>query len=311
MRWYTNIQIHAVMLAFMLFVGGVSGAEATTKPAVKPAAKQEATHTEKQGQAVQPASGHAASSQPAAVSTEVPAEPGQNYSLALSVLVGLELLGIAYLIFQLKKIKTELTTERQQHVQISQKLEYQAMYDALTQLPNRRLFRDRLLQTMKIYNRHKTQFGVIMCDLDHFKEVNDTLGHDAGDMLLVEVTTRLRKALRDSDTLARLGGDEFALICPSVQDLSTASVICMRLLEAMRDPIVIKGHAFDIGLSLGIAVFPEHASDDEMLVRRADMALYRAKQKRGTFVMFDPNIDRPKKRAEKKEPPKEQPAEGV
>lgn len=228
---------------------------------------------------------------------------GYNYGLiTLNLLVILELLGILYLIFQLKKMKQELLSERQQHAQISQQLEYQALYDALTQLPNRRLFRDRLLQTMKVYNRHKTKFGVLMCDLDHFKEVNDTLGHDAGDMLLLEVTNRMRKVLRESDTLARLGGDEFALICPSVQDMSTASVICMRLLDCMRDPIIIKGQAFQIGLSLGIALFPEHASDEELLLRRADMALYRAKQKRGSFVMFDPNIDRPKRRATQPRP---------
>lgn len=226
-----------------------------------------------------------------------PEQPAADSSQMLSVLVGLELLGIAYLIFQLQKVKRELLTERQQHVQISQKLEYQALYDALTQLPNRRLFRDRLLQTIKVYHRSKTFFGVLMCDLDHFKEVNDTLGHDAGDMLLMEVTSRLRKAIRDSDTLARLGGDEFALICPSVQDMPTASVICMRLINALRDPVIVKGQSFDIGISIGVAIFPEHASDDEMLMRRADMALYRAKEKRNTFIMFDPNVDRPKRKS--------------
>lgn len=231
--------------------------------------------------------------------TPVPEHKGNGIdsSLALSFLVVLQLLGIGYLGIQIKKLKTELTVERQRHTQISQQLEYQALYDALTQLPNRRLFRDRLLQTMKVYNRSKTRFGVLMCDLDHFKEVNDTMGHDAGDMLLAEVTARLRKAIRESDTLARLGGDEFALICPSVQDMPTASVICMRLINAMRDPIVIKGKSFDIGISIGVSLFPEHASDDEMLMRRADMALYRAKEKRNTFIMFDPNIDRPKKRS--------------
>jgi diguanylate cyclase (GGDEF)-like protein len=219
---------------------------------------------------------------------------GVDLTIPLGVLFLLTLGGVGYLSVQIKKLKAELEEEKQRQGIMQQKMEYQALYDALTQLPNRRLFRDRLLESIKLYSRTKSRFGVMMADLDHFKEINDTLGHDAGDMLLVTVTQRLRKAIRESDTLARLGGDEFAFICPSVQDMPSASVVCLRLIEVMKEPVLIKGHAYQVGISLGVALYPDHASDDEMLIRRADMAMYRAKQKRNSFVMFDPNIDRPK-----------------
>lgn len=173
-------------------------------------------------------------------------------------------------------------------------MEFQALYDPLTQLPNRRLFRDRLLNALKLAYRQSGTFGVLMADLDHFKEVNDTMGHDAGDLLLMEVANRLRKTMRASDTIARLGGDEFAFICVGMRDLKTASLVCMNLIQAFEDPIIVKGRPFKIGISLGIALYPEHATDDEMLVRRADTALYRAKEQRNTFILYDNQIDRPR-----------------
>lgn len=215
-------------------------------------------------------------------------------NLPLIIVCIFELLGLVVLGVYTRRLQAELAGEKDKFSQLQQKLEFQALYDPLTQLPNRRLFRDRLLQTIKTYNRTKTRFGVLMGDLDHFKIVNDTMGHDTGDLLLIEVANRLRRCIRESDTLARLGGDEFALICPSVQDMSSASIICMRLIEALREPVVIKGKPFTVGISLGIALFPEHATDEEMLVRRADTAMYRAKQKRNSFVMYNSDIDRPR-----------------
>ena len=204
---------------------------------------------------------------------------------------------LAYIIVlrsQYRKAQMDLQVEIRKQSHITTQMEHQALYDPLTQLPNRRLFKDRILHTIKLANRQKSKFGILMADLDHFKEVNDTLGHDAGDLLLIEVTTRLRACIRESDTVARLGGDEFAFICPSIQDMKSASLVCMRLIQAFHEPIVVKGKPCQIGISLGIALFPEHAQDDEMLLRRADTALYRAKQKRNTFVMYDSQIDRPK-----------------
>jgi diguanylate cyclase (GGDEF)-like protein len=236
------------------------------------------------------------------VETPLPPPPPVDRShedMLMFVVVSLLLVSIAELSYilllraQYRKLQADLNGELTKQGHIATQMEHQALYDPLTQLPNRRLFKDRLLHTIKAANRQKSKFGVLMADLDHFKEVNDTLGHDAGDLLLVEVTTRLRDALRDSDTVARLGGDEFAFICPSILDMKTASLVCMRLIQAFQEPIVVKGKAFQIGISLGVALFPEHAQDDEMLVRRADTALYRAKQKRNTFVMYDSQVDRP------------------
>jgi diguanylate cyclase (GGDEF)-like protein len=229
--------------------------------------------------------------------TPLPVDNSREQLLTF-VVVALLLVNVAQLSyifllrFQYRKLQADLNSEITKHGHIATQMEHQALYDPLTQLPNRRLFKDRILHTIKLANRQKSKFGVLMADLDHFKAVNDTLGHDAGDLLLVEVTTRLRAALRDSDTVARLGGDEFAFICPSIQDMKSASLVCMRLVQAFQEPIVIKGNACQIGISLGISLFPEHAQDDEMLLRRADTALYRAKQKRNTFVMYDSKIDR-------------------
>jgi diguanylate cyclase (GGDEF)-like protein len=232
------------------------------------------------------------------VETPAPVDKSREETLTF-VTVALLLVSIAELSYiillraQYRKVQEELQAEIRKQGHITTQMEHQALYDPLTQLPNRRLFKDRILYTIKTANRQKSKFGILMADLDHFKEVNDTLGHDAGDLLLIEVTTRLREAIRDSDTVARLGGDEFAFICPSIQDMKTASLVCMRLIQAFQEPIVVKGKPFQIGISLGVALFPEHAQDDEMLLRRADTALYRAKQKRNTFVMYDGQIDRP------------------
>ncbi len=288
MRVWTVFQ-NSLVACFLLLVWFIVGQPLSVA--------QPVSETTAQPAAEAPAANHpsaAAPVQASPVTPIAPKAPSLDLTIPLGIISALQLGGMGYLAYQSKKLKQDLEAERQRHAMLNQQLEYQALYDSLTQLPNRRLFRDRLLQTIKAYSRSKTCFGVLMSDLDHFKEINDTLGHDAGDMLLVEVTNRLRKAIRDSDTLARLGGDEFALICPSVQNLSSASVICMRMIDAMREPIMIKGKSHNIGISLGVALFPEHASDDEMLIRRADMAMYRAKQKRNAFVMYDPNIDRPK-----------------
>jgi diguanylate cyclase (GGDEF)-like protein len=218
-------------------------------------------------------------------------EPQQDFTIPIAILALLEALVIGYLIYRIKILQQVLEAERAKSIQSKQQLESQALFDALTQLPNRRLFRDRLFQTMKLASRSEAKFGIMMADLDKFKPINDTLGHEAGDILLKEVSKRLQGALRDSDTVARMGGDEFAFICPSMQDKASASVVCMRILNIMKEPVSILGNDYTVGISLGIAVFPDHAADAEVLVRRADAALYRAKEKRNTFVIFDPKLD--------------------
>lgn len=214
-----------------------------------------------------------------------------NGLIAWAITIGL-VVWLVTLIQENNRLKEILSIERNLKESSQRQLEFQALYDPLTQLPNRRLFHDRLLETLKMANRSRTRFGIMVTDLDHFKEINDTMGHDAGDELLEQVSKRLRTALRESDTLARMGGDEFALICPSVNDFKTASVVCMRIISALQQPIIVKNKELQVGISIGVALFPDHGADNDILLRRADIAMYRAKIKRNAYALYDPDLDR-------------------
>lgn len=207
------------------------------------------------------------------------------------VLAVTELGVILYLLQRLKNLKAELEESIRKSQQTLLQMENQALYDPLTQLPNRRLFRDGLLHSIKLANRNKSSFCVIMADLDKFKPINDTLGHEVGDVLLKQVVSRLQRIVRSSDTIARYGGDEFAFVCPSIQERGAVSTLCMRILTAIQEPFTLLGKPYQIGISMGVAFFPEHGLDEEILLRHADTALYRAKEKRNTFVVYDPKLD--------------------
>ncbi|MBB5017903.1 diguanylate cyclase (GGDEF)-like protein/PAS domain S-box-containing protein [Chitinivorax tropicus] len=167
-----------------------------------------------------------------------------------------------------------------------------AFYDALTELPNRRLFRDRLELLATANEREGASFGVLYMDLDRFKTVNDTLGHGIGDQLLQDVARHMQQVLRRGDTLARLGGDEFALIVPDTPSADFLSHIAEKLQNAIRKPIEIDGHHLFVGVSIGIAMFPNDASDVDTLLRNADVALYRAKELgRDNFQFYHPEMN--------------------
>ncbi|MGQ4880139.1 EAL domain-containing protein [Billgrantia sp. LNSP4103-1] len=153
-----------------------------------------------------------------------------------------------------------------------------AYYDALTGLPNRRLLEDRLELAIRHAHRNQTRLAVIFVDLDHFKEVNDALGHAFGDELLVMMAERLQLRLREDDTLARLGGDEFLVLLPDLEEVDEVTRIARRLVEAVREPCVLEGQEFRLGCSLGISLYPDDATTAESLVHNADVAMYRAKQ---------------------------------
>ncbi len=165
-------------------------------------------------------------------------------------------------------------------------LERQALHDVLTGLPNRQLLHDRMASALVIATRNTQMCALLLLDLDHFKEVNDTLGHAAGDLLLQQIGPRLRTCLRDSDTIARLGGDEFAVVLHDANP-TQAEHVATKLLSALRVPFDIgDGVVADVGASVGIAVSPLHAQTAESLLRCADVALYRAKRNHGSHETY-------------------------
>ena len=173
-----------------------------------------------------------------------------------------------------------------------EKLAYLAHHDPLTSLPNRTKFREDLEQTLRLVNRDG-RVAVLCLDLDHFKEINDSLGHPIGDDLLKDVACRLRTSVREGDTVARLGGDEFAIVQAGTDlQASESSSLAERLVEILGAPYVIQGHQLNIGVSIGIAFAPNDGEDPDQLLKNADMALYRAKEDgRGTYRFFEPGMD--------------------
>ena len=158
------------------------------------------------------------------------------------------------------------------------KLERLALHDPLTELPNRVLFADRTEQALALAERRDEPCAVLMLDLDRFKQVNDTLGHDIGDLLLREVGPRLLSPLRRTDTLARLGGDEFAVLLPPPTSAEEAVEVARRLVQSMRRHFLIDGFSLDVGVSVGVALHAMHGSDLDSLLRSADEAMYAAKR---------------------------------
>jgi len=169
--------------------------------------------------------------------------------------------------------------------------EFQALHDSLTGMPNRMSFHQRLLDEIELARTNHTRMAVILIDLDHFKEINDTLGHHFGDMLLQEVGPRLASVLRDDDLMARLGGDEFGILLPDLPDEDVALRIADRLIEELAQPVAVEGLALDIAESLGIALFPMQAEDAETLLRRADVAMYVAKENGGGYEVYQDSFD--------------------
>ena len=171
------------------------------------------------------------------------------------------------------------------------KNEHQATHDALTDLPNRILFHDRVEQALRRSRREGSGAAVLIMDLDHFKEINDTLGHHNGDLLLQQIGARLRGVLRGSDTIARLGGDEFAVLLQDLPEASGAVVVAENLLGALEQPLIIEDLALDVTGSIGIAAFPNHGEDVDTLIQRADVAMYVAKAAHTRYEIYEPFRD--------------------
>jgi len=175
--------------------------------------------------------------------------------------------------------------------QATVELTYHANHDALTDLPNRRLFADRLAQAIALARRHGEKLALLYIDLDGFKLVNDTLGHTLGDLLLCEVVKRIKDRLRQCDTLARMGGDEFTLIATELTEPDAAEVLARRLREVLLAPFRIDGNQLFVTASVGIGIYPQDGRDPTDLLRNADAAMYAAKrQGKNRAVFFTPEI---------------------
>jgi len=167
-------------------------------------------------------------------------------------------------------------------------LKYQAHYDALTKLPNRALFADRLSHLIEMAERNTKQHGLLFIDLDHFKQINDSFGHNLGDLVLIEVSKRLKSVIRNTDTLSRIGGDEFTLLLEDVNNERFLTDIISKLMAVMNEPVDINGHSLYVTLSIGAAIYPTNGLNTEDLVKNADSAMYKAKEDgRNTYRFYN------------------------
>ncbi|MBF0339280.1 MAG: bifunctional diguanylate cyclase/phosphodiesterase [Nitrospirae bacterium] len=172
-----------------------------------------------------------------------------------------------------------------------EKLEYMANYDALTGIPNRTLLFDRLTQSISQSKRYKDKTAVLYIDLDKFKAINDKHGHDAGDVVLKKATDRLKRSVRDVDTIARLGGDEFAIVVRGFNKLDELTELCNRIIDEIDRPMEYKGKTLLVNASIGISVYPRDGSDSMLLLKKADTAMYNAKTSLGSnFLFYEDNM---------------------
>jgi len=184
----------------------------------------------------------------------------------------------------LEKTVAERTSEL---IQLNKKFQHQATHDPLTGLANRLLFDDRLQLELSHAQRLSNKVAVMYFDLDHFKAINDTLGHDTGDELLIAVTQRMKSIIREDDTLCRIGGDEFTLILTAIESLSDVELVAQKMLTAFSEPFLCIGHELSISSSIGISLYPEHTKNKGQLKQFADIAMYHSKQSgRNNYCFF-------------------------
>lgn len=176
--------------------------------------------------------------------------------------------------------------------QSEQYISHLAHHDALTNLPNRRLLHDRLDQALARARRNKLIVATLFIDLDHFKQINDTLGHPTGDLLLIGVAERLKGCMRESDTIARIGGDEFAMVLPEISRVEASTAFAEQVLSALKSPFVLEGNEVFVSASMGISLYPNDGEEAETLLRKADIAMYRSKQQgRDTYHFYLPAMN--------------------
>jgi diguanylate cyclase (GGDEF)-like protein/PAS domain S-box-containing protein len=185
--------------------------------------------------------------------------------------------------------KYRLITERKK---AEETIFYLTYHDSLTNLPNRRLFKERLINELHYAKKFYSKLAVMYIDMDRFKSINDTLGHDIGDLVLQEVASRIAGAIRKRDIVSRIGGDEFTLLLPDLYDKEEAITVASRIIQSFRVPFEIAGHRFVLSPSLGIAFYPQHGITADDLLKRADIALYYVKEHgRGYYEFYSPDME--------------------
>jgi diguanylate cyclase (GGDEF)-like protein len=186
----------------------------------------------------------------------------------------------------LERTNEELADASRRNQELLEKVQYQAQHDYLTGLPNRSLFEDRLEQTLARANRYQEIFAVMFLDLDGFKLINDTLGHDVGDELLVQVAKRFKQSLRKSDSIARVGGDEFTMIADNLTGPEDAALIARKLLETLQTAFKVREHILSVDASIGLSLYPRDGNDIVALQRNADAAMYQVKRNGKRDIRF-------------------------
>lgn len=178
-----------------------------------------------------------------------------------------------------------------ERLKLEEKIRHQAFHDALTGLPNRLLFQDRLEKSLALAKRNQKLLAILFLDLDGFKKINDTLGHDTGDLLLQAVTQRLLLSVRSSDTVARMGGDEFTIVLTEMEKPEEAGVVACKVLTAIGEQFVIAGDAIEVTTSIGISLYPMNGADVQTLMKQADIAMYIAKGSGKNSYHFYSDLD--------------------
>jgi len=179
---------------------------------------------------------------------------------------------------RLKTLNAELSHEIEVRKQIEERIRHMASHDALTGLPNRALFKDRLESARNLAVRNRQKLAVLFVDLDDFKRVNDTFGHEGGDQMLQEVSRRLLLTVRMSDTVARLGGDEFIVLLNGVSSRKSTEEVVKKILAVLGEPVTLTSGEISAHVSIGVSLFPEHGDDIDKLISLADRAMYDIKE---------------------------------
>jgi len=180
-------------------------------------------------------------------------------------------------IVEFQSVGREITERKE----LEETIQHMAFHDLLTGVPNRMLFSDRVNIALAAAKRNSKKAGIIMLDLDNFKYVNDTLGHDVGDHLIKAVAERISHSIRETDTVARFGGDEFVVIFPNTDSVDDVLKLVQRVMDQFQEPFVITPHDLDTTISIGVAIYPDDGTDHKTLMKNADIAMYQAKQAGG------------------------------